>query len=255
MEIEYFVKPDSDDEWFKYWTEERLKWYQDLGIKKEHLKLRPHESCELAHYAKGCYDIEFLFPMGWSELEGIANRGDFDLKQHSSASGKGMEYFDDETKEHYIPYVIEPSAGVDRSFLAFLIDAYDEDEADGEKRVVLRLSPEIAPYKATVLPLSRKQPLAELAKKVHKELRNHLTVAYDDTQSIGRRYRRQDEIGTPYCITVDFESLEDKRVTIRERDSMRQIRIPIAELKSSLTAKLEGEDLFVLPPGGDIWKE
>jgi len=255
MEIEYFVKPDSDDEWFKYWTEERLKWYQDLGIKKEHLRLRPHESSELAHYARGCYDIEFLFPMGWSELEGIANRGDFDLKQHSDASGKGMEYFDNETKEHYIPYVIEPSAGVDRSFLAFLIDAYDEDEAEGKKRVVLRLSPEIAPYKATVLPLSRKPPLAELAKKVYEELRNHLTVAYDDTQSIGRRYRRQDEIGTPYCITVDFESLEDKRVTIRERDSMRQIRIPIAELKSSLTAKLEGEDLFVLPPGGDIWKE
>jgi glycyl-tRNA synthetase len=255
MEIEYFVKPGSDEEWFSYWTAERMKWYQNLGIEKEHLRLRPHISGELAHYAKSCHDIEFLFPMGWLELEGIANRGDFDLKQHSSSSGKSMEYFDNETKEHYIPYVIEPSAGVDRSFLAFLIDAYDEDEADGEKRVVLRLHPEIAPYKATVLPLSRKQPLAEMAKKVHAELRSHLVVAYDDTQSIGRRYRRQDEIGTPFCITVDFESLEDKRVTIRERDSMRQIRIPVSELKSCLNAKLEGEDLFVLPPGGDIWKE
>jgi len=255
MEIEYFVKPGSDERWFNYWKEERFKWYQNLGINKEHLRLRSHQSGELAHYAKSCYDIEILFPMGWSELEGIANRGDFDLKQHSEASGKSMEYFDDETKEHYIPYVIEPSAGVDRSFLAFLVDAYDEDKAGEEKRVVLRLHPEIAPYKATVLPLSRKQPLTELAKKVHQELRSHLMVAYDDTQSIGRRYRRQDEIGTPYCITIDFESLDDNRVTIRERDSMRQIRIPISKLLSSLTAKLKGEDLFILPPGGDIWKE
>ncbi|GAI23901.1 unnamed protein product, partial [marine sediment metagenome] len=190
-----------------------------------------------------------------AELEGIANRGDFDLVQHAKSSGKGLSYYDEETKEHIVPYIIEPSAGVDRTALAVLCDAYDEDIAEGEKRVLLHLHPDLAPIKIAVLPLSRKETLTPLAKEVYAELRQHWMTSYDEAQSIGRRYRRQDEIGTPFCVTVDFESLEDKQVTIRERDSLRQIRVPIAELKKTLQAKLEGEDLFVLPPGGKIWKE
>ncbi|MFC1910479.1 glycine--tRNA ligase [Chloroflexota bacterium] len=255
MEIEFFVKPGSDKEWFDYWVQERLNFYIRLGIKEESLKLRQHGKEELAHYARDCYDINFLFPMGWSELEGIANRGEFDLKQHAIFSGKNLEYFDDETKEHYLPYVIEPSAGVDRSVLAFLIDAYDEDVAEGEKRVVMRFHPAIAPVKIAILPLSKKETLAPLAKQIHTELRQCWSVQYDDTQSIGRRYRRQDEIGTPFCVTVDFQSLEDNRVTIRDRDSLKQIRVPIAELSKTLAAKLAGEAITVLPPGGEIWKE
>jgi glycyl-tRNA synthetase len=193
--------------------------------------------------------------MGWAELEGIANRGDFDLVQHATYSGKGLSYFDEETKEHFVPYIIEPSAGVDRSALAFLCDAYDEELAEGETRVVLHLHPSLSPIKVAVLPLSRREQLVAVAKEIYADLRKCWMVQYDDAQSIGRRYRRQDEIGTPFCVTIDFQSLEDKQVTVRERDSMNQIRVPIAELKNTLQAKLSGEDLFVLPPGGKIWKE
>jgi len=255
MEIEFFVTPGTDKKWFDYWLEERLNWYINLGIKEQNLKLRPHEQSELAHYARECCDINYLFPIGWSELEGVANRGDFDLGQHATSSGKGLDYFDEETKEHFIPYVIEPSAGVDRTVLAVLCDAYSEEPDKDETRVLLRLHPTLAPYKMAVLPLSKKEHLATVAKQIYSDLRDCWMVTYDDAQSIGRRYRRQDEIGTPYCITVDFQSLEDNMVTVRERDSMNQIRIPIAELKNSLTAKLNGEPLFVLPPGGQIWKE
>jgi glycyl-tRNA synthetase len=255
MEIEFFVKPGTDKEWFDYWVEERLNWYMSLGIKKENLKLRQHAKEELAHYARECYDINYLFPMGWAELEGIANRGDFDLVQHAKFSGKNLNYYDEETKEHIVPYIIEPSAGVDRTALAILCDAYDEDVADGEPRVLLHFHPSVAPIKVAVLPLSRKETLTPLAKDVYAELRQCWMVQYDEVQSIGRRYRRQDEIGTPFCVTVDFESLEDKQVTIRERDSLRQIRVPIESLKNTLQAKLDGEDLFVLPEGGKIWKE
>ena len=255
MEIEFFVKPGTDEEWFNYWTEERFNWYVKLGIKKENLKLRPHTSGELAHYARACYDIDYLFPMGWAELEGIANRGDFDLVQHASLSGKTIDYFDDETKERFVPYIIEPSAGVDRSLLAFLCDAYDEEPDKEEIRVVLRFHPGIAPIKVAVLPLSRKEQPVALAREIYADLRQQWSVTYDIAQSIGRRYRRQDEIGTPFCVTVDFQSLEDNQVTIRERDTMNQIRVPISELKTTLQAKLKGEELFVLPPGGKIWKE
>jgi len=241
MEIEFFVKPGTDEEWFNYWLEERLNWYVKLGITKENLRLRQHGKGELAHYARDCYDIDYLFPMGWSELEGIANRGDFDLVQHASSSGKSLEYYDDESKEHYIPYIIEPSAGVDRSALAFLCDAYDEEPDQEEIRVILRLHPSLAPIKVAVLPLSRREKLVKLAKEIHVDLRQCWMVSYDDAQSIGRRYRRQDEIGTPFCVTIDFQSLEDEQVTIRERDTMNQIRIPITELKAVLTAKLSGE--------------
>jgi glycyl-tRNA synthetase len=255
MEIEFFVRPETDKQWFDYWVEERLNWYVKLGIKRENLKLRQHSKEELAHYARECYDIDYLFPMGWAELEGIANRGDFDLVQHATFSGKSLAYYDEETKQHIIPHIIEPSAGVDRSFLAFLCDAYDEDIAEGEKRVVLRFHPDLAPIKVAVLPLSRRENLVSLAKEIYTDLRRNLMMQYDDAQSIGRRYRRQDEIGTPFCVTIDFQSLEDKQVTIRERDSLNQIRVPISELKNTLQVKLAGEDLFVLPPGGKIWKE
>ena len=255
MEIEYFVKPGTDQQWFDYWVEERTGWYVSLGIKKENLRLRPHSKEELAHYARACSDIDYMFPMGWAELEGIANRGDFDLVQHAQSSGKTLSFYDEEAKEHIVPYIIEPSAGVDRTFLAVLCDAYDEDVADGEARVLLHLNPDLAPVKAAVLPLSRKEHLASFAREIYAGLRQHLMVQYDDAQSIGRRYRRQDEIGTPFCVTVDFESLDDKQVTIRERDSLRQIRVPIDSLKATLQAKLGGEDLFVLPEGGKIWKK
>ena len=253
MEIEYFVKPGTDEQWFKHWVEQRFNWYSNLGIKKENLRLRQHTKDELAHYARDCYDIEYLFPIGWSELEGIANRTDFDLKQHSKYSGKDLSYFDEETKEHIMPYVIEPSAGVDRSVLAFLADSYDEEKDKEGLRVILRLHYALAPIKATVLPLSRNEKLLPLSKEVYDSLRKCWMVQYDDAQSIGRRYRRQDEIGTPFCVTIDFQSLEDRQVTIRERDKMRQIRVPIEVLKSTLEAKLGGEPLDVLPAGGKKW--
>ena len=255
MEIEYFVRPGTDKEWFDYWTQERLNWYVSLGIKRDNLKLRPHMKKELAHYALDCYDIEYLFPMGWAELEGIANRGDYDLVQHAKYSGKGLDYFDEESKERFVPYVIEPSAGVDRTALALLCDAYDEELDNNELRVLLHLHPSLAPIKVAVLPLSRQEALVQVAKQIYADLRQCWMVQYDDAQSIGRRYRRQDEIGTPFCITVDFQSLEDNQATIRERDSMNQIRVPISELRNTLQAKLAGEDLFVLPPDGQIWKK
>ena len=247
MEIEYFVKPGTDEEWFNYWVKERFNWYINLGIKQENLRLRQHTKDELAHYAKGCYDVEYLFPMGWAELEGIANRGDFDLVQHTKHSGKNLTYFDEQSNEHYTPYVIEPSAGVDRSALAFLIDAYDDELAEGETRVVFHFHPELAPIKVAILPLSRNEKLVPLARQVYTELRRHFMTQYDDAQSIGRRYRRQDEIGTPFCVTIDFQSLEDNQVTIRERDSMAQIRLPIKELVRTLQAKLSGETFATQP--------
>ena len=253
MEIEYFVKPGSDEELFQYWVGERFDWYVSLGIKKENLRLHQHSKDELAHYAKECYDIEYLFPIGWSEMEGIANRTDFDLRQHTSYSGKDLSYYDEESKEHIIPYVIEPSAGVDRSVLAFLADAYDEEQDKDEVRVVLRLHPALAPIKVAILPLSRNEKLLPLSQEIYTDLRRYWMVQYDNAQSIGRRYRRQDEIGTPLCVTIDFDSLEDNAVTIRERDSMRQIRVPVKELKSTLDANLNGEPFEVLPPGGKKW--
>ena len=243
MEIEYFVKPGTDQGWLDAWVEERFSWYVKYGIRRENLRLRKHGEEELAHYARDCYDIEYRFPWGWSELEGIANRTDFDLRSHGKATGQDLTYFDDGTKEHYYPYVIEPSGGVDRAALAYLLDAYDEepDASSGkeETRVVLRLHRGIAPIKVAVLPLSRNEKLVPTARGVHALLRQHFATQYDDAQSIGRRYRRQDEAGTPYCLTVDFQSLEDKRVTIRDRDSMSQIRVPIADLIYILKDKLE----------------
>ncbi len=224
-------------EWFDYWVKERLNYYINIGIKKENLRLRQHTAEELAHYAKGCFDVEYKFPIGWSEIEGIANRGDFDLTQHSKYSGKTLDYFDEELNEHYIPYVIEPSSGVDRTLLALLVDAYDEELADKEIRVVLHIKPQLAPIKVAVLPLSRNEKLLPTSKEVASLLRPHFMIQYDDAQSIGRRYRRQDEIGTPYCVTIDFQSLEDGQVTIRDRDSMQQIRVPIAELVDVLKDK------------------
>jgi glycyl-tRNA synthetase len=255
MEMEYFVKPGTDEEWFDYWLEERRNWYINLGIKKEHLRLREHEKEELSHYSRRTVDINYLYPMGWSELEGTANRGDYDLRQHNNASGKSMEYFDSETNEHYLPYVVEPSAGVGRIVLAFLCDAYDEEPYKDEIRVLFHFHPDIAPVKVAVLPLSRKENLSTVAKDIYKSINYCFMTMYDDTQSIGRRYRRQDEIGTPFCVTVDFQSLEDNRVTIRDRDSMNQIRVPIATLQNTLQSKLAGEDLFILPEGGQIWKQ
>ncbi len=252
MEIEFFVKPGTDEKWFQEWVEARLNFYISLGINREHLRLSPHAKEKLAHYAKACTDIEFLFPMGWAELEGIANRQDFDLTQHAKASGKTIEYFDEETREHYIPFVIEPSAGVDRCFLALLCDAYREEPDKDEIRVVLGLHPDIAPIKAAILPLSKKPNLAALSRQIYNDVRPAFMTMYDETQSIGRRYRRQDEIGTPFCITVDFQSLEDNRVTVRDRDSMNQIRIPIATLKQTITAKLAGEDFLKVPEGGEM---
>jgi glycyl-tRNA synthetase len=241
MEMEYFVKPETADKWFEYWVGERLDFYKRIGIRPENLRLRCHEKAELAFYSRGTSDIEYYFPHGWAELEGIANRGSYDLEQHARCGGKNFEYFDDETKERYLPYIIEPSAGVDRTVLAVLCDAYAEEPDKDEIRAVLHLHPRLAPYKVAVLPLSRKEPLVKLAREVHNTVRRLWRSEYDDAQSIGRRYRRQDEIGTPFCVTVDFQSLEDKQVTIRERDTMNQIRIPVAELESTLSAKLGGE--------------
>ncbi|MCL4465847.1 MAG: glycine--tRNA ligase [Chloroflexi bacterium] len=234
MEIEYFVKPGTDEEWYERWVAQRLNWYLGLGLKRENLRLRLHEDTERAHYAAGATDVEYQFPFGWSELEGIANRTDYDLKRHAEFSGQELDYFDDESGERFVPYVIEPSAGVDRSLLAFLVDAYDEEPDKEGTRVVLRLHKALAPYKVAILPLSRKEPLVLKAKEVWAALRPHFATSYDDAQSIGRRYRRQDETGTPLCVTIDFETLNDDAVTIRDRDSMQQVRVPVAELRARL---------------------
>jgi glycyl-tRNA synthetase len=238
MEMEFFVKPGTDEYWLDHWVNERLNWFKRFGVRPDHLRSRAHEKEELSHYSKGTYDIEYLFPMGWSELEGIANRTDYDLSAHAKVSGKSLTYFDEETNEHIVPYVIEPAVGVERSFLVFLYDAYDEEEVNGEKRTLLRLHPAIAPIKVAILPLSRNEKLSPLAREVASLLRPHFMTQFDDAQSIGRRYRRQDEIGTPLCVTIDFDSLDDQAVTIRERDSMAQSRVKIAELVPVLREKL-----------------
>lgn len=239
MELEYFVKPGSDGQWFDFWVKERFAWYEKLGINKSRLKLREHDREELAHYARGCFDINYLFPMGWAELEGIANRGDFDLRQHASHSGKSLDYYDDASGERYIPYVIEPSCGVDRILLAVLVDSYLEEEVRGEKRVVLKIKPSLAPVKVAVLPLSRNEKLIPLSREIYSEVRRYYMAQYDDSQSIGRRYRRQDETGTPLCVTIDFDSLEDNQVTIRERDTMEQVRVPVTDLIENLKNRFE----------------
>jgi len=238
MELEFFVPPADADRWFAYWCEERLAWFVGLGIPEERLRFRQHAQEDLSHYSKATTDIEYLFPWGWGELEGIANRTDFDLKAHSALSGVRLEYFDQVTGERYTPHVIEPSAGATRAMMAFLLAAYDEDEIGGERRSVLRLHPRLAPFQAAVLPLSRKEPLDALAHQVLHRCQDALMCDYDDTQSIGRRYRRQDEIGTPFCVTVDFDSLTDEAVTIRERDSTAQTRVPIAHVVTELQDRI-----------------
>ncbi len=240
MEMEFFVKPGDDERWYEYWKNERLSWYVKHGIRSENLRLRDHEKDELAHYAKGCVDVEYNFPFGWSELEGIANRTDFDLKQHAEFSGKDLTYFEEDTRERYVPYVIEPAAGADRATLAFLVDAYDEDEAEGEARAVLRFDPRIAPVKAAVLPLLRKDGQPERALEIRDILARQFPVQYDQAGSIGRRYRRQDEIGTPFGVTVDHQTMQDSTVTLRERDSMQQVRIPVDRLVDELKGRIEG---------------
>lgn len=240
MELEFFCKPGTDLEWFAYWRQFCHDWLLNLGLKDENLRLRDHEPEELSFYSKATTDFEFLFPFGWGELWGVADRTDYDLTQHQNASGKSLEYFDPETNEHYLPYVVEPSLGADRVALAFLCDAYDEEVVDAAKndiRVVLRLHPALAPFKACVLPLSKK--LGEQAGKVYDELRRHFMVDYDDAGSIGKRYRRQDEIGTPFCITYDFDSAEDGCVTIRDRDTMEQQRVSIDSLVDLLEKKVD----------------
>ncbi|MSQ22885.1 MAG: glycine--tRNA ligase [Dehalococcoidia bacterium] len=244
MEIEFFVKPGTDDEWHRRWIQDCMAWYTGLGIAPDHLHVRQHEAHELSHYSKATADIEYAFPWGWGEIQGIANRTDFDLKAHTKASGKDLTYFDEEAKEHFTPYVIEPSAGVDRALLAFLLDAYHEEDvptADGksERRVVLKLHPALAPVKVAVLPLSRNERLGPKAREVYNLVRSNFVCQYDDAQSIGRRYRRQDEIGTPLCITVDFQTIDDNAVTIRDRDTMRQERIAIPMLALALHQRLD----------------
>ncbi len=238
MEMEFFVKPGEDEHWYEYWSNERLDWYRRLGVRDENLRLRVHEKDELAHYAKACVDVEYNFPIGWSELEGIANRTDFDLRQHAEHSGKDLRFFDEAARERYFPYVIEPAAGADRATLAILADAFDEDEADGEARVVLRFHPKLAPVKVAVLPLMRKEGQPERAQELAASLRQHFTVQYDQAGSIGRRYRRQDEIGTPFGVTVDHQTAEDDTVTLRDRDTMEQERIKIDALVAEIQTRI-----------------
>lgn len=238
MELEFFCKPDTDLDWFYYWKDFCKKWLLDLGLKEENLRLRDHESEELSFYSKATTDVEFLFPFGWGELWGIADRTDYDLKQHQTHSGKALDYFDPESNERYIPYVIEPSLGADRVTLAFLCDAYDEEElGENDSRVVMHLHPALAPYKAAILPLSKK--LNDKAQEVYAKLAKHFMVDYDDAGSIGKRYRRQDEIGTPFCLTYDFESETDGCVTIRDRDTMQQERVSIDKLVEYIEAKIQ----------------
>jgi glycyl-tRNA synthetase len=238
MEMEFFVPPDEAQQWYEYWCQERYQWYLDLGIAEADLRLRPHDDDELSHYSSGTSDVEYRFPWGFDELEGIANRGDYDLTQHMNASGEKLDYFDPATNTRYTPHVIEPAAGATRTMMAFLLSAYDEEEVNGETRVVLRLHHRLAPYKVAVLPLSKKDTLTPLAREVLKSLQPHFMCDYDETQNIGKRYRRQDELGTPYCVTIDFDSLEDHAVTVRERDSMAQDRIPVTELLGYLRDRL-----------------
>jgi glycyl-tRNA synthetase len=254
MEMEFFVPPAEAQNWFEHWLAQRMRWYVELGIRPDHLRLRAHDPDELSHYSSGTSDVEYLFPIGWSELEGIANRGDFDLSQHAEFSGEKLEYFDSETKQRYVPHVIEPAAGADRATLAFLVDAYDEEVVQGEEgregagalagtgetRTVLRLHPRLAPVKVAVLPLVKKDGQPELARKIYDDLRPRMQAEYDEGGSIGKRYRRQDEIGTPWGVTVDHQSLQDGTVTLRDRDSLSQARVKIERLGQELQARLEG---------------
>jgi glycyl-tRNA synthetase len=238
MEMEYFVHPDEAQQWYEYWRQARMDWYLDLGIPESMLRMRDHDEDELSHYSSGTADVEFLFPWGWGELEGIANRGNFDLTQHAEHSGARIEYFDQANNERYVPHVIEPAAGATRAMMAFLLAAYDEEIVNEETRTVLRLDPRLAPYKVAVLPLSKKDDLIAPCEQILEMLQPHFMVDYDITQAIGKRYRRQDEIGTPFCVTVDFETLEDNAVTVRDRDTMEQVRVPIDELLATLQGRL-----------------
>jgi glycyl-tRNA synthetase len=237
MEMEFFVEPGTDEEWHEYWIEERFNWYLGLGLKEENLRRYEHPQEKLSHYAKRTVDIEYDYAsVGWSELEGIANRTDYDLKQHAAHSGENLEYFDQATNNRYVPYVIEPAVGPDRIMLAFLVDAYTEEEVNGEARTVLKLHPRIAPTKAAVFPLSKKEPVSTIARELYDDLKGDYRISYDDSGSIGRRYRRQDEAGTPFCVTVDFDTIDDKKVTIRDRDTLQQERVPIEAVRDRLKA-------------------
>jgi glycyl-tRNA synthetase len=238
MEMEFFVPPAEAEKWHKLWMEERERWYTELGIRPDLLRVRPHEADELSHYSSATSDIEYLFPIGWSELEGIANRGDFDLTQHAKFSGEKLEYFDQQTKERYVPHVIEPAAGADRATLAFLIDAYDVEEVEGRQRTVLRLHPRLAPVKVAILPLVSKEGMPEKAREIFEAVRRRVPAEFDEGGSIGKRYRRQDEIGTPWGITVDHQTMEDDTVTLRDRDSLEQTRVPIEGLTEDLANRL-----------------
>ncbi len=243
MELEFFVKPGEDEKWYEYWLGERMNWYLSLGIKTENLRLRRHSDEELAHYAKRCHDIEYLFPMGWSELEGIANRTDYDLKKHSEISGRDLAYFDAATEERYTPYVIEPSGGIDRTVLAFLVDAYNVETVRDRKRVFLSFDHRLAPIKVAILPLLKNRPeIVEMAHRIRDDLKGNYRVVYDDTAAIGRLYRRQDEIGTPFCVTVDVESLSDGKVTVRYRDTMEQERVDSSGLREVIEQKMGSRD-------------
>ena len=239
MEMQFFVNPDESDEWFETWMERRKAFYDTIGISQENLRFHEHGPDELAHYARAAFDIEYKFPIGWSELEGIHNRSDFDLKQHEEYSGKSMSYMDPQTNKRFTPFIIETSAGCDRTTLAVLCEAYEEQELeDGSVRTVMHFHPTLAPIKVAVLPLVKKGGLRELATELKDDLKRHFNVFYDEKGAIGRRYRRMDEAGTPYCVTVDFDTLDDKAVTVRDRDSMEQIRVPVAELKSWLAERI-----------------
>jgi glycyl-tRNA synthetase len=238
MEMQYFVRPENDEQWFGFWKERRMQWYVELGIRQEKLRFHEHSSEELAHYARTAFDIEYEYPFGWKELEGIHNRTDFDLGRHQEFSGKDLSYFDQERNERFVPYIIETSAGVDRTVLTCLVDAYDvENPGTKQERKVLRLSPKIAPIKAAILPLVNRDGMPEIARAIADELKPHLKIFYDKGGSVGRRYRRQDEAGTPFGITVDSQTLEDETVTLRERDSMRQERLKISALKDELVRR------------------
>ena len=241
MEIEFFVPPADAAHWHDHWLTERMRWYTELGLRPDHLKLRPHDADELSHYSSATSDIEYEFPMGWSELEGIANRGDFDLTQHAKFSREKLEYVDSANGDRYVPHVIEPSAGADRATLAFLVDAYDEEQVEGRERVVLRLHPRLAPVKVAVLPLVNKHGQPELAREIYEDLRRRMPAEYDTGGSIGKRYRRQDEIGTPWGVTVDHQTMEDATVTLRDRDSLEQTRIPHADLGAELERRLAAQ--------------
>jgi glycyl-tRNA synthetase len=241
MEMEFFVEPGTDEEWHEYWIEERWNWYLNLGVREGNLRRYEHPKEKLSHYSKRTVDIEYNYPFaGWSELEGVANRTDYDLRQHARFSGENLEYIDQATNTRYYPYVIEPAVGPDRIMLALLMDAYTEEEVNGEERTVLKLHPRIAPTKAAVFPLSKKEPVSTIARELYDELKGDYRLFYDDSGSIGRRYRRQDEAGTPFCVTVDFDTIEDRQVTIRDRDTLKQERVPIEAVRDRLKALISG---------------